>query len=159
MRHGDEGSSSGNKKKLFYTTSDMMTTMNKALSDMDSPDDDGMNPRVELQRRMPDGKTRRADEKDLEAADMDSKLKQVLHRTMNCVSFWDNTPFFFFLTDYCPPIPLLYYIGCERSRPFDSKEKDRMGSPSAKRGQCSVQGGRVSGGIGCILDVSRCQVK
>jgi hypothetical protein len=73
MVHGDEGS---DKKKLFYTTSDMMKTMNKALSDMDSPDDD-MNPRVELQRRMPDGTTRRADDKDLEAADMDSKLKQV----------------------------------------------------------------------------------
>lgn len=73
MRYGDEGRT---KKKLFYTTSDMMETMNKVLSSMDSPDD-VISPRVELQRRMPDGSTRRADNKDLEAADMDSKLKQV----------------------------------------------------------------------------------
>jgi hypothetical protein len=90
MSHGDEGAS-GDKKKLFYTTSDVMTTINKALSDLDSPDDDDMNPRVELQRRMPDGTTRRANEKDLEAADMDSKLKQVLYNILyiihsrNCV--------------------------------------------------------------------------
>jgi hypothetical protein len=105
-RHGDEGSSSssGNKKKLFYTTSDMMTTMNKALSEMDSPDDHGINPRVELQRRMPDGTTRRADENDLEAADMDSKFKQVLHRTRHCCSFWDNNTDFFphrLVSSYC----------------------------------------------------------
>jgi len=64
------------KKKLFYTTSDMMKTINKSIASLDSPDD-AISPRVELQRRMPDGSTRRADEKDLKAADMDSMLKQV----------------------------------------------------------------------------------
>lgn len=78
------------KKKLFYTTSDMMKTINKSIASLDSPDD-AISPRVELQRRMPDGSTRRANEKDMEAADMDSKLKQVriidrnaARRTFSC---------------------------------------------------------------------------
>lgn len=64
------------KKKLFYTTSDIMNTINKSIASVDSKDD-AISPRVELQRRMPDGSTRPANDKDLEAADMESKLKQV----------------------------------------------------------------------------------
>jgi hypothetical protein len=68
--------SEAKKKKLFYTTSDIMNTINKSIARVDSKDDT-ISPRVELQRRMPDGSTRPADEKDLEAADMESKLQQV----------------------------------------------------------------------------------
>lgn len=76
MTTDNEMSQDDKKKRLFYTTSDMMKTINKSIASLDSPDD-VISPRVELQRRMPDGSTRRADDKDLEAADMDSKLKQV----------------------------------------------------------------------------------
>lgn len=128
MSREEETSASG-KKKLFYTTSDMMTTINKALSDMDSPDD-GMNPRVELQRRMPDGTTRRADEKDLEAADLDSKLKQVQYELCiirgisrrRIVSFSHKK------------VSSFNILGCGRSSSINSREKDGMGSASAKRG-------------------------
>ena len=70
-----QNESTDRKKQLFYTTSDMMKTINKSIASLDSPDD-AMSPRVELQRRMPDGSTRRANQKDMEAADMESKLKQ-----------------------------------------------------------------------------------
>lgn len=73
---------SSEKKKLFYTTSDIMNTINKSIASLDSADD-AISPRVELQRRMPDGSTRRADDKDLEAADMESKLKQVRNMRMD----------------------------------------------------------------------------
>lgn len=63
-------------KKLFYTTSDMLKTINKSIQSLDSPDD-AISPRVELQRRMPDGSTRRANDADLRAADFESKMKQV----------------------------------------------------------------------------------
>ena len=76
MTTGNNDEQKKKKKKLFYTTSDMMKTINKSIASLDSSDD-AISPRVELQRRMPDGSTRRADERDLEAADMDSKLKQV----------------------------------------------------------------------------------
>lgn len=76
----DEPSKS--KKKLFYTTSDMVKTMNNTMASLDSPGD-AISPRVELQRRMPNGSTRRVTEKDMEAADMDSKLKQVRYSCMS----------------------------------------------------------------------------
>lgn len=73
-----ETQESGNdeKKKLFFTTSDLMNTMNKYFADSASSDSILETPKVELQRRLPDGSTRRADDKDLAAADMESKLKQ-----------------------------------------------------------------------------------
>jgi hypothetical protein len=61
-------------KKLFFTTSDLMNTMNQAL--MADPSDP-LQPKFELQRRLPDGSTRRADESEVAAADMDSKVQQV----------------------------------------------------------------------------------
>lgn len=64
------------ENRLFFTTSDLMNRMNKTLSDLESPSD-AICPRVELQKRLPDGSTRRADEKDLAAADMQNKITQV----------------------------------------------------------------------------------
>jgi hypothetical protein len=59
-----------------------MNTINKSIASVDSKDD-AISPRVELQRRMPDGSTRPANDKDLAAADMESKLKQV-SKKMSC---------------------------------------------------------------------------
>lgn len=72
------------RNKLFLTTSDLMTTMNKALEDLggsEQQDNSIIRPHVELQRRMPDGSTRPASEKDLETADMESKLRQVMRES------------------------------------------------------------------------------
>ena len=54
------------EKKMFFTTSDLMEIMNKSSEG-----------KFELQRRMPDGSTKRADEADVAAADLQSKIKQV----------------------------------------------------------------------------------
>ena len=62
-------------QKMFLTTSDVLNSMNTVLEKMESPGET-MSPRFELQRRLPDGSTRRADEKDVAAADMESKFKQ-----------------------------------------------------------------------------------
>ena len=53
-------------RKLFFTTSDLMEVMNRV--------GDG---NFELQRRMPDGTTRKADESDIALSDFQSKIKQV----------------------------------------------------------------------------------
>lgn len=78
------------KSKLFFTTSELMERMNRTMASVfnDGVDDfseDGSNqqhtgggfqPRVELQRRMPDGSLRRADDTDLAVADLQAKLRQ-----------------------------------------------------------------------------------
>eukprot|EP00978_Attheya_sp_CCMP212_P008142 scaffold18983_cov53-Attheya_sp.AAC.1 len=58
----------------FYTTSDLMDTMNEAMKGTGGDPDTG--PQVELQKRMPDGSTVRADEKDMAVANLQSKVKQ-----------------------------------------------------------------------------------
>ena len=55
-----------NEKKMFFTTSDLMTIMNESSKG-----------NFELQRRMPDGSTKRADESDMAVANFQSKMKQV----------------------------------------------------------------------------------
>lgn len=65
----------GDSKKLFFTTSDLMNTMNDVLEKLKRPDDN-FSPRFELQKRLPNGSTVKASEKDLKVADMDSKFKQ-----------------------------------------------------------------------------------
>jgi tetratricopeptide (TPR) repeat protein len=60
-------------KKLFLTTTDLLNTMNHALSKMD---EEGIQPRFELQKRLPNGNTAKCSEQDMAVADMESKFKQ-----------------------------------------------------------------------------------
>lgn len=59
----------------FVTTSDVLSSLNKALNNLETPQDIAK-PHFELQRRMPDGSTRRATETEVQAADMETKLSQ-----------------------------------------------------------------------------------
>lgn len=70
------GSKEDEKKQLFFTTSDLVNRLNGHLESMEKPTDEGVNPRFELQKRLPDGSTRRASEEELAAADMQTKVKQ-----------------------------------------------------------------------------------
>lgn len=63
-------------KKLFLTTTDLLNTMNSALSKMD---EEGVQPRFELQKRLPNGSTAKCSEQDMAVADMESKFKQAAH--------------------------------------------------------------------------------
>lgn len=69
---------------MFFTTSDLVNRMNATLrADADNGVGGvgGVGGGFELQRRFPDGRTRRADEADTAAADFQSKLKQAAHAT------------------------------------------------------------------------------
>jgi tetratricopeptide (TPR) repeat protein len=61
--------------KMFITTSDLLNTMNKTLDEM-ATDQDIASPRFELQKRLPDGSTVKADAADMAVADMESKFTQ-----------------------------------------------------------------------------------
>ena len=79
------GDSSAAKKKMFFTTSDLIEKMNSAMNGFNkndgmAKDDDQFAPRFELQRKMPDGSYRRAEESELAAADFQVKLKQASTR-------------------------------------------------------------------------------
>lgn len=83
-----------NSKKLFFTTTDLLDKINSILSSSAVTDDcnkdaskqkkdndeDGQQmsaPCFELQRRLPDGSTRKATAQEAAAADFQAKLKQV----------------------------------------------------------------------------------
>jgi hypothetical protein len=80
--------------QMFFTTSDLIQTINNVLKDnqpqpqvhndktnvnenLNSNSNDESVGGFELQRRLPDGTTRKADEKDIAMADFQSKIKQV----------------------------------------------------------------------------------
>ncbi len=71
---------SSQKNKMFFTTSDLMKKMNAAMKDNDSslPSDTGG---FELQRKLPDGSYRPAEEGEMAAADFQTKLKQAAEMT------------------------------------------------------------------------------
>jgi tetratricopeptide (TPR) repeat protein len=71
---------SSEKNKMFFTTSDLMKKMNAAIKDNDSslPSDTGG---FELQRKLPDGSYRPAEEGEMAAADFQTKLKQAAEMT------------------------------------------------------------------------------
>lgn len=79
MSFDNEKSSNNNDEeegaKLFYTTTDLMNTMNSALIKLET-EQDVASPRFELQKRLPNGSTVKADENDMAVADMESKFKQ-----------------------------------------------------------------------------------
>ena len=62
--------------KMFFTTSDLINTMNTSIQqtnpNLPSPQSGGF----ELQRKMPDGTYRRADESEIASANFQSKMKQ-----------------------------------------------------------------------------------
>ena len=60
---------------MFITTSDVLNTMNNALNEL-ATDLDNASPRFELQKRLPDGSTVRADDRDMAVANMESKFAQ-----------------------------------------------------------------------------------
>jgi len=59
--------------KMFFTTSDLMEKMNSTLRNGDTKI---FGPQFELQKRLPDGTTRRANDSEMAMADFQSKLKQ-----------------------------------------------------------------------------------
>eukprot|EP00581_Thalassiosira_minuscula_P018672 CAMPEP_0183734132 /NCGR_PEP_ID=MMETSP0737-20130205/42986_1 /TAXON_ID=385413 /ORGANISM="Thalassiosira miniscula, Strain CCMP1093" /LENGTH=361 /DNA_ID=CAMNT_0025967549 /DNA_START=76 /DNA_END=1161 /DNA_ORIENTATION=+ len=68
------------EKKMFFTTSDLINRMNSAMREANAdtnlpcaPSDSGG---FELQRKMPDGSYRRADDGEMAAADFQAKMKQ-----------------------------------------------------------------------------------
>lgn len=71
---------SSQKNKMFFTTSDLMKKMNAAMKDNGSslPSDTGG---FELQRKLPDGSYRPAEEGEMAAADFQTKLKQAAEMT------------------------------------------------------------------------------
>jgi len=73
---------SNKKDKLFFTTTDLLQKINGILeqeSQNDASEDHVQEdqPRFELQRRLPDGSTRKASSDEAAVADFQSKLKQV----------------------------------------------------------------------------------
>ena len=60
---------------MFFTTSHLLNTMNSALDKL-TTDQDDVSPRFELQKRLPDGSTVKADARDMAVADMESKFTQ-----------------------------------------------------------------------------------
>ena len=60
--------------RMFFTTSDRVERMNAAMADADVPSQDGGG--FELQRKLPDGSYRRAEESEMAAADFQAKMKQ-----------------------------------------------------------------------------------
>ena len=61
--------------KMFFTTSDLINRMNTAIQAESTPND-AVEGGFELQRKMPDGSYRRADESELSAVDFQAKMKQ-----------------------------------------------------------------------------------
>ncbi|KAL7486280.1 hypothetical protein ACHAW6_011873 [Cyclotella cf. meneghiniana] len=77
-------------KKMFFTASDLLQRINSSIKDDAFPNDalssSSSSSSVggfELQRKMPDGSYRRADEKELAAADFHAKMKQAAEMTSN----------------------------------------------------------------------------
>ena len=79
--NADDIANSNTDKKMFFTTSDLVNRMNAAIKDANTDNND-MPPAAsdsggfELQRKMPDGSYRRAEESEREAADFQAKMKQ-----------------------------------------------------------------------------------
>ena len=72
------------EKPLFLTTSDLLKRINASLDEEHSKESSDvtesigdLKPKFELQKRLPDGSTMKADEQDMEVADLQSKIKQV----------------------------------------------------------------------------------
>ena len=60
---------------MFFTTSDLLQRLNSSIND--SIGEEAPSGGFELQRQMPDGSYRRAEERELAAANFQTKMKQV----------------------------------------------------------------------------------
>jgi hypothetical protein len=80
----------------FVTTTDVMNSLNRIMAELSESGDKNDNgaadngaaatrrtPAFELQRKLPDGTTRKASPSERKAADMDTKLKQVAEHVAN----------------------------------------------------------------------------
>ena len=72
-------------KKMFFTTSDLLQRLNSSIND--SVGQNAPSGGFELQRQMPDGSYRRAEEKELAAANFQTKMKQVCLQLDNFTIF------------------------------------------------------------------------
>ena len=59
----------------FVTTSDVLNQLNKNLKELSLPGEESLEPRFELQKRLPDGSTIPASKSDLSASDLQNKLE------------------------------------------------------------------------------------
>ena len=67
-----------NEKKLFFTTTDLLQRLNSSIQDsVGDCDNVSSSGGFELQRQMPDGSYRRAEEGEVAAANFQTKMKQV----------------------------------------------------------------------------------
>jgi tetratricopeptide (TPR) repeat protein len=73
----------------FVTQTSVVESLNKALADLQSNDDTSNAPHFELQKRLPNGNTRRATTEELQAADMESKLQQAAAQ-VEYLKTWDE---------------------------------------------------------------------
>mmetsp|Transcript_2178 Transcript_2178/g.3330 ORF Transcript_2178/g.3330 Transcript_2178/m.3330 type:complete len:421 (+) Transcript_2178:203-1465(+) len=69
------GEDDDTKKQLFFTTSDFVKRLNANVAELEGPEEVNK-PRFELQKKLPDGSTRKAYDDELAAADMQTKIKQ-----------------------------------------------------------------------------------
>ncbi len=95
-----------NNDSPFFTTSDLLKTINNVIKDTGPNSNNDGNTATqsgsegfELQRRMPDGSTRRADEGDIALADFQSKMKQVSVTTSFYFLLIAECKFVFFLKE------------------------------------------------------------
>jgi tetratricopeptide (TPR) repeat protein len=72
----------------FVTQTGVLKSLNKALADLQQPDDT-TTPHFELQKRLPNGSTRRATTEELSAADMESKIQQAAAQVER-LSTWEE---------------------------------------------------------------------
>lgn len=75
---GRVSSDAANRKKMFFTTSDLLDRMNSSIAEANPDSIPGAESSggFELQRKMPDGSYRRAEESERAAADFQAKMKQ-----------------------------------------------------------------------------------
>ena len=90
--------SKNEKKKLFFTTTDLLERLNSSIqhsvggnhNNDDTTNKDGIHPSpggFELQRQMPDGSYRRAEEREVAAANFQTKMKQVRSLLLSVVFY------------------------------------------------------------------------
>lgn len=64
------------KSLPFITTSDVLNHLNKNLKELVAPGEEHLDPRFELQKKLPDGSTIPASESDMSASDLQNKIQQ-----------------------------------------------------------------------------------
>jgi len=109
--------------KMFFTTSDLMEKMNSTLRNGDT---ENFGPQFELQKRLPDGSTRRANDSEMAMADFQSKLKQVrIENKAIIFGLFLSFPVFITFQIFC--LILCLYKGSGTSGKIATRTKNGMG--------------------------------